>query len=109
MHKFIIALALLLGVVFFLFRFSEVQHIAATLQQGDWHYLVLGLIVVAGWMINVGGSYRAVFNILGIPEKLWNMVKLSAAANSFNIIAPSGGLGGLVIFFDSARRNGYSL
>jgi glycosyltransferase 2 family protein len=108
MRKFFIALALLLTVLFLILRFAEVQNIAATIERGNWRFLTLALLVQAIWMVDVGASYRAIFRILGIRESLWHLVKLSAAVNFFNIVAPSGGLGGLMIFFDDARKNGYS-
>jgi uncharacterized protein (TIRG00374 family) len=108
MRKLIVALALLLTVVFLLVRVAEVQNVADTLGRGDWRFLVLALGVEAAWIVDVGASYRAIFRIMGIGESLWHMIKLSSAANFFNIVAPSGGLGGLVLFYDDARKNGYS-
>jgi glycosyltransferase 2 family protein len=108
MRKFIIALALLLAVVFIVLRFTEVQNVAGTLQQGDWRFMALALLVEAVWIVDVGASYRAIFSMMGIHDSLWRLVQLSSATSFFNIIAPSGGLGGLVMFFDHARKHGYS-
>jgi glycosyltransferase 2 family protein len=109
MRKFIIALALLLTVVFLILRFAEVQNIAQTFERGDWRFLSLALLVEVVWIVDVGASYRAIFRILGIRESLWHFTLLSSATTFFNIVAPSGGIGGLMLFFDDARKNGYSI
>ncbi|HEX9013978.1 MAG TPA: lysylphosphatidylglycerol synthase transmembrane domain-containing protein [Anaerolineaceae bacterium] len=108
MRKFLFALVLLLTVVFVMVRSTELQHILETFSRGDWRFLLMALVVQAAWVVNVGASYRIIFQLVGIPEKLWHMVQLSSAANFMNIIAPSGGLGGLVLFFAEARKKGYS-
>lgn len=108
MRKFIIAIALLLTVVFVIGRFAEVQNIVTTIRRGQWAFLVLAFLVESVWIFNVGALYRTIFRVMGIIEALFHMVSLSAAANFFNIIAPSGGMGGLLIFISDARRHGYS-
>ncbi|MDD5371087.1 MAG: lysylphosphatidylglycerol synthase transmembrane domain-containing protein [Anaerolineaceae bacterium] len=108
MRKFIIAIALLLTVVFVIGKFAEVQNIITTIQRGKWVFLVLAFLLEGVWIFNVGALYRTIFKVMGIVEALLHMVSLSAAANFFNIIAPSGGMGGLMVFISDARRNGYS-
>ncbi len=108
MRKFIIALAILLAIVFLIGRYAEVQNLADTLQRGDWRFLFLALCVQALWISCVGASYVTIFSNLGINEGFFHMVRLSTAANFFNIIAPSGGLGSLLVFFADARKHNYS-
>lgn len=108
MRKFIIALAVLLAIIFLISKFAEVQDMVATFQRGDWRFLILALFVQAAWLFTVGASYRAIFAIQGIPAGFSHMVRLSSAANFFNIVAPSGGMGSLLVFFADARKNGYS-
>jgi uncharacterized membrane protein YbhN (UPF0104 family) len=82
MRKFIIALLLLLGVLLIITRFTEVQEIYSTLQQGDWRFILLGFAALALWMANHGLSYQAVYRLLGIREETWHMIKVALALTS---------------------------
>lgn len=108
MRKFIVALALLLGVIFAITRFAEVQAIGETLKHGDWRYLILALGVQFLWLVNVAISYRTIFSLLGIEEKIPKLLLTAAASNFVNVVAPSAGVGGVSVFVTEARRNGYS-
>ncbi len=108
MRKFIIALVLLLGVLLIITRFTEVQNIYSTLQQGDWIFIVLGLAALALWMANRGLSYQAVYRLLGIREETWHMMKVALAADFVNVVTPSGGMTTIAVFLDDSRRRGYS-
>ncbi len=108
MRKFIIALVLLLGVLLIITRFTEVQNIYSTLQQGDWIFIVLGLVALVLWMANRGLSYQAVYRLLGIHEETWHMMKVALAADFVNVVTPSGGMTTIAVFLDDSRRRGYS-
>jgi uncharacterized protein (TIRG00374 family) len=45
---------------------------------------------------------------LGIDETIFKLSLLSAAANFVNIVAPSAGMGGMVVFMSNAHRRGLS-
>lgn len=108
MRKFIIALVLLLGVLLIITRFTEVQEIYATLQQGDWRFILLGFVTVVLWMANHGLSYQAIYRLLGIREEMWHMMKVALAADFVNVVTPSGGMTTIAVFLDDSRRRGYS-
>ena len=108
MRKFLIAVALLFGVVFVAGHFSEVERVLNTIQRGDWRFILLGLTLAVGWLINIAGSYKRIFKAVGINEKLTRLTILSAAATFINTVAPSAGLGGMAIFISEARQKGKS-
>jgi uncharacterized protein (TIRG00374 family) len=108
MRKFLYALALLLVIIFLIGRFSEVQEIVETLQQGDARFLALALLVQAVWIVNLGASFYSIFHLIGLNGGLLHMIRMAGAANFLNVIAPAGGVSGVVIFIDDARRRGYS-
>ena len=108
MRKFIIALVLLLGVLLIITRFTEVQNIYSTLQQGDLLFILLGLIALALWMANRGLSYQVVYRLLGIHEETWHMMKVALAADFVNVVTPSGGMTTIAVFLDDSRRRGHS-
>lgn len=108
MRKLIIATVLLLGVMFAIGQFAEVQSIIDTFQRANWHFILLALIVEILWLINVATSFRVIYNTLGLDEKIGKLVVYSAAANFVNVVAPTAGVGGMAIFITGARKSGYS-
>jgi uncharacterized membrane protein YbhN (UPF0104 family) len=57
MRKLIIALVLMVGIMFVLTKFAEIEDIVATLEKGDWRYLGLAAMVEVLWIINIGASW----------------------------------------------------
>lgn len=108
MRKFIFAMILLLAVVFFLGRTAELQSIAETFQRGDWRFLLLALVFQVAAMGVVALSYHSIYKILGLQERVGSLLLMSSAANFLNIIAPSGGMSGMAVFINEARRRDYS-
>jgi len=108
MRKFLIAVGLLFGVVFIAGHFSEVERVLTTIQRGDWRYILLALLLSILWLINIAGSYKAVFNTVGIDERLSRLTMMSAAATFINTVAPTAGIGGMAIFISDARKKGKS-
>jgi hypothetical protein len=71
MRKFLFALVLLIGVLFIMARFAEVQAIVETLQRGDWRFIAVGSGdrgVVADWQC-LPLSIRFILP-LGLNERL---------------------------------------
>ena len=74
MRNFIIAIGLLLGVVFIASRFAEVEKIAVILQRGDWRFLLLAVILLLIWLINMAGSFKSIFTVLGLDESFLRLL-----------------------------------
>ncbi|MBM3145704.1 MAG: flippase-like domain-containing protein [Chloroflexi bacterium] len=108
MRKLIIPLVLMVGVMFVLTQFAEIEDILNTIERGDWRFLSLAALVEALWIVNIGASFKAIYRVVGMTERLGRLILLSAAANFVNIIAPSGGIGGVAIFISEARSRAYS-
>ncbi len=108
MRKLVIALVLMVGIMFVLTQLAEIEDIVYTLQQGDWRFLVLASLVEVIWLVNIGTSFRSIFRILGVDEKLGRLILLASAANFVNIVAPSAGIGGIAVFISESREKEYS-
>ena len=109
MRKFLIAVVLFLGVVFLITNAAQMEAVVETLQQGDWRFLGLALLVQGFWLVNVAASYRAIYRALGIFERLERLLLIAAAASFVNVVTPSGVVGGVTLFAAQARRQGYSV
>ena len=108
MRKFLIALALFLGVTFILARLAEVRAIGQTLRQGDFRFILLAFGIQILWLFNVAASYKVIYRALDLEEKIETLFLAAAGANFVNVIAPSAGVGGMAVFLSAARRRGYS-
>ncbi len=108
MRKFLIALVLFLGFIFVIARLTEIQSIGQILHRGDWWFLALALIVEVLWFVNSGASFKTIYRAIGIEERTGILAMMYSAAGFVNVVAPSGGVGGLAIFMSEARRRNYS-
>jgi len=108
MRKFIFAVVLMLAVVFILMRTAEVSSIVETLRQADWRFIALAILVIGVWFVNSALSYWVVYRAMGMDEKLVHLGLLISSATFVNIVAPSGGVGGIAVFMTEARRKGIS-
>ena len=99
----------MIGIMFVLTKVAEIEDIIHTFEQGDWRYLGLAALVELVWIVNIGISFKVIYRIFGVQEKLGRLILLATAANFVNIIAPSGGIGGMAIFISEARSKEYSI
>ncbi|MGD2253405.1 MAG: lysylphosphatidylglycerol synthase transmembrane domain-containing protein [Anaerolineales bacterium] len=100
------AFILLLTILFVSSHFDEVQRIIDKLRQGDWRWLALAALVQIVWLINISGKFTVIYRLMGLRESIAHLAPLAAAANFFNVIAPSFGMGGVAVFaVDGRRRN----
>jgi uncharacterized protein (TIRG00374 family) len=107
MKKFIVVLFLFLGVGVVALSFGELESTVATLQKARLRYLFLAFGLLALWMGNVGLTYKAIYHLLGIEESRARLTLVAAASNFVNIVAPTGGVGGIAVFANDARRRGH--
>ncbi len=108
MKKFVIAVVILLGILFIISRFTEVQQIALILKEGNFWYLGLAVLIEAVWVINLGASFQSLFGLLGIRQGILDFSRLAIAANFVNQVAPSAGVSGIAVFISQSPRNGRS-
>src|SRR5512136_2015922 len=104
MRRFIIAIVLLLAVVFIFLRLSELQDVLDTLRKGNWLLLSIAIILESLWLYNLSITFNSLYHLVGLKEKKLQLFLMAAAANFVNVVAPSGGIGGMAVFIDSARR-----
>ena len=107
MKKFIVVLILFLSVALVALSFGELESILATLQQAHMRYLFLALGLHVLWLWNVGLTYKSIYHLLGIEESLERVTLVATATNFVNIVAPTGGVGGIALFAAEARQRGY--
>lgn len=108
MRKFIFAVVLMLAIIFALARTAEIDSIVNTLRRADWRFISLAVIVIGIWLGNNALAYWTLYRSLDMDEKFSHLTLTVAAANFVNIVAPSGGMGGIAVLISEARRKGIS-
>lgn len=107
-HKFLAAVILLLGIIFLFGSVSELRDVGDVLTRGNLWWILLAISLELVWLLNFGASYWTLYRIMGIEKKLFPLIRLVAAVNFVNIVAPSAGIGGLAVIYSDASKNGYS-
>jgi len=108
MRRVLTVLVVLLAAYFAISRLSEVQQVAQTVERGNKLWLALALVLQAAWLVNTGLTLRAVYRLLGVPSSLRDLLPLVITSIFVNIVAPSGGMGGMAVYISDARRRGLS-
>ena len=109
MRKFIFTLILFLGAAFVYLSFSELESILHTLQQGNFWFILLALLVEMAWFLVAGLIYQALYRALDMNDTVYRFSLLAASATFVNIVTPSAGVGGVAVFISDARRHGQSV
>jgi len=109
MRKFIFTLILFLGAAFVYLSFSELESILHTLQQGNFWFILLAVMIQFGWFLVAGLIFQSLYHVLGLEATLYKFSLLAASATFVNIVTPSAGVGGVAVFISDARRNGQSV
>jgi uncharacterized protein (TIRG00374 family) len=104
MRRLVVALVVLLAVYFGLSRLAEVQQVAETMQRGNALWLGLALVAQWAWLANNALTLRAVYRLLGLEASLRQLLPLAISSNFLNVVAPSGGMGGMALFVSDARE-----
>lgn len=108
MRKFLIALILLLGVLFLILRFAEVQDILTILGHGNAWYIGMAVLLELAWLFNLGLTYQSIYQALEIPEEAFFLARMAVAGNFVNVIAPSAGFSSMALFISEARNRNLS-
>jgi hypothetical protein len=107
MRKFLLALALLFGIAFFFTQFAEIQEVLATVRRANPRWLALAVGVQIVWLLNVAASFRSLYRLVGVRERIEHLFQVAAAANFVSVVMPSLGVGGMAIFLVDGRRRGH--
>ena len=109
MRKFLLSLILFLAAAFVYLSLSEIQNIVHTLQQGNFWFILLALLVQAGWFLVAGLIYQSLYRALGMEDTILKFSLLAASATFVSIVTPSAGVGGVAVFISEAKRKRQSV
>jgi glycosyltransferase 2 family protein len=106
-RKILILVIIVLAVSLIAFRFSEIQSIGKTLQNADPVFFILAIVLQFAWFFGLAATFRSLYRIMGINERLGHLAGIAVSANFINVVAPTGGIGGVAVFVDDADKRGH--
>jgi len=107
MRRLILVAVLLLGFLFVLSQFAELQQVQEAFKRADPRWLALGALVHLIWLLNLGASFDTIYRLLGMRENILHLTLVATAAQFVSVVAPSGGMGGMAVLLADGSRRGH--
>lgn len=108
-RRFLLVIVILCFAWVVLRHIGEIETLGQTLRGGQWSWvlatLALQLIVTIGRTF----LYFISLQFLGVRHRFRYLLVLILGVNFVNAMAPSGGISGIALFIDDAKRNGKSV
>ena len=106
MRKILLILFFFAAAAIAILSFGELKHTWRTLRHADFGFVLLAIVLLLGWTLNDASVYRSLYKVMDMREKFRHLILLSSATSFINVVAPSGGFGGVAIFVDDAGKRG---
>jgi uncharacterized protein (TIRG00374 family) len=106
MRKLVLTFFFFVAAAIAIISLGELKHTWRTLSHSDVRFMALAILFLLGWTLNDAAIYRSLFRVMGMRESFWHLVLLSSATSFINVVAPSGGFGGVAVFVDDAGKRG---
>ena len=74
-------LVLFLGAAFVYLSFGELESIAQTLQQGNFWFILLAVLIQFAWFLVAGLIFQSLYHVLGMKDTIYRLSLLAASAN----------------------------
>ena len=107
MRKILIILFFFISIGIAILSLGELKNTWRTLRHSDVRFMLLAIILLFCWILNEAAGYRSLYKLMDIREKLQHLVLLASASSFINVVAPTGGFGGVAVFVDDAGKRGH--
>lgn len=87
-------------------RFTELEQLRQTLQQGQWTFILAALVSQAVYFVVFAASYQAAFSTLDIETRTRDLVPVTLGSLFVNLVVPAGVAGGAALFAQELSRRG---
>ncbi len=107
MKKIFVFAVLFLGIIVVILSLGELETILQTLKKAKIVFFLLAILIQGIWFIFSGRMYQSIFHLLGVRDDVLTLSRIAAAATFVNVVAPTGGAGGVALFAAEAKRRGH--
>lgn len=87
-------------------RFTELEQLRQTLQQGQWSWILAAFLSQTLYFIAFTSSYQAAFNALDIETRTRDLLPVTLGSLFVNMVVPAGVAGGTALFAQELSRRG---
>lgn len=87
-------------------RFTELEQLKNTLQQGQWVLILAALVSQAIYFVVFTASYQAAFATLDIETRTRDLIPVTLGSLFVNMVVPAGIAGGTALFAQDLARRG---
>jgi uncharacterized protein (TIRG00374 family) len=105
MRKIIQWIVIGLAITYVVVSFTQIEQIIETLRKGNLPFLLAAFVFEGICLFNATAVYSSLYRLVGLTETRGKLFLMTTAATFISMIAPSGGVGGMAIFLDSAKQN----
>jgi glycosyltransferase 2 family protein len=106
MRKILLIFIFFAAAAIAILSFGELKHTWQTLKHAEVGFVALAIILLIGWTLNDASIYHSLYRVMNVRENFFHLILLSSASNFINVVAPSGGFGGIAVFVDDAGKRG---
>lgn len=104
MRRIILLIVILLAVLYIVVSFTQLESIIETLRKGNLPFLLAAFLFELICLFNNSVTFGALFRLVGMKEDRWHLFLMTTASTFISMITPTGGMGGMAVFIDSARQ-----
>jgi len=108
MRKLFFVVILFLAISVVILSFSELQDVIQTLQQANFWFVAIAMLLEVAWVLVIGRVFHAIYTLLGLKETLGRTTLLASASSFVGVVAAGAAVGGLAMFVLDGRRRGHS-
>ncbi len=106
MRKIFVILFFFVAIGIAILSLGELRHTWRTLGHSEFRYMLLSILVLIAQIINEAAGYRSLYRLMDIREDFKHLLLLASSTSFINVVAPSGGFGGIAVFVDDAGKRG---
>jgi uncharacterized protein (TIRG00374 family) len=106
MRKILLVLFFFVSIAIGILSLGELERTWMTLRHSELRFMALAIILLLCWTLNEAAGYRSLYRLMDVREQYRHLVLLSSANSFINVVAPSGGFGGIAVFVDDAGKRG---
>ncbi|GIV78037.1 MAG: hypothetical protein KatS3mg050_2431 [Litorilinea sp.] len=108
LRRLLLWIILIAGLWIAVSRFTEIDHLLATLANGRWPWVLAALGLQVCYYVSYAWVYQEAFHLVGVEARLRDVLPVLLASIFVNVAAPTGGTAGNVLFSDDAAQRGQS-
>ncbi len=107
MRRLLFLIIFFLAAAVVITSFGELEESVETLKRADLWFLSLAVLVELIWLYNSALTYQVLYKVMGLKDSALRLLPVAVSSTFINIVAPSGGVGGVAVFVKDGNQHGH--